>query len=65
MFGHTEALLLKKKRTLNDHFSRPAETDPYASHCVSKNLTPRRMLKNCFLIAQIMPKTAYFFYYWG
>ena len=29
-FGHTEALLLKKKkRTLNGHFSRPAETDPY------------------------------------
>ena len=27
--GHTEALLLKKKRTLNGHFSRPAETDPY------------------------------------
>ena len=24
-----EALLLKKKRTLNGHFSRPAETDPY------------------------------------
>ena len=30
-FGHTEALLLKK-RTLNGHFSRPAETDPYV-HC--------------------------------
>ena len=28
-FGHTEALLLKKKRTSNGHFSRPAETDPY------------------------------------
>ena len=28
MFGHMEALLLKK-RTLNGHFSRPAETDPY------------------------------------
>ena len=28
-FGHTEALLLKKKRTLNGHFSGPAETDPY------------------------------------
>ena len=27
-FGHMEALLLKK-RTLNGHFSRPAETDPY------------------------------------
>ena len=27
-FGHTEALLLKKM-TLNGHFSRPAETDPY------------------------------------
>ena len=26
----------------------------YASHCVSKNLTPRRMLKNSFLIAQII-----------
>ena len=26
----------------------------YASHCVSKNLTPRRMLKTSFLIAQIM-----------
>ena len=25
----------------------------YASHCVSKNLTPRRMLKTSFLIAQI------------
>ena len=25
--GHTEALLLKK--TLNGHFSRPAQTDPY------------------------------------
>ena len=30
-FGHTEALLLKKKRTLNGHFSRPAETDPYVA----------------------------------
>ena len=28
-FSHTEALLFKKKRTLNGHFSRPAETDPY------------------------------------
>ena len=28
-FGHTEALLLKKNMTLNGHFSRPAETDPY------------------------------------
>ena len=27
-FSHTEALLLKK-RTLNGHFPRPAETDPY------------------------------------
>ena len=27
-FGHTKALLLKK-RTLNGHFSLPAETDPY------------------------------------
>ena len=26
----------------------------YASHCVSKNLTPRRMLKTSFLIAQII-----------
>ena len=26
----------------------------YASHCVGKNLTPRRMLKNSFLIAQII-----------
>ena len=26
----------------------------YASHCVSKNLTPRRMLKKCFLIAKII-----------
>ena len=25
----------------------------YTSHCVSKNLTPRRMLKKCFLIAKI------------
>ena len=25
----------------------------YASHCVSKNVTPRRMLKKCFLIAKI------------
>ena len=29
-FGHTEALLLKKM-TLNGHFSRPAETDPYVT----------------------------------
>ena len=26
----------------------------YASHCVSKNLTPHRMLKTSFLIAQII-----------
>ena len=26
----------------------------YASHCASKNLTPRRMLKTSFLIAQII-----------
>ena len=26
----------KKKRTLNGHFSRPAETDPYV-YCVSEN----------------------------
>ena len=26
----------------------------YASHCVSKNLTPRRMLKTSSLIAQII-----------
>ena len=26
-YGHTEALL--KKMTLNGHFSRPAQTDPY------------------------------------
>ena len=26
----------------------------YASHCVSKNLTPRRVLKTSFLIAQII-----------
>ena len=26
----------------------------YASHCVSKDLTPRRMLKTSFLIAQII-----------
>ena len=25
----------------------------FASDCVSKNVTPRRMLKNCFLIAQM------------
>ena len=25
----------------------------YASHCVSKNVTPRRMLKKCFLISQM------------
>ena len=30
-FGHTEALLFKK-RTLNGHFSCPAETDPYVLH---------------------------------
>ena len=28
-FGHTRALLLKKKRTRNGHFPRPRETDPY------------------------------------
>ena len=28
----------------------------YASHCVSKNMTPRRMLKKCFLIAQMNPQ---------
>ena len=28
----------------------------YASHCVSKNVTPRRMLKKCFLIAQMNPQ---------
>ena len=26
----------KKKRILNGHFSRPAETDPYVFFCVSK-----------------------------
>ena len=26
----------------------------YASHCVSKNLTPGRMLENSFFIAQII-----------
>ena len=35
-FGHTEALLLKK-RTLNGHFSRPAETDPYVTHPCRNN----------------------------
>ena len=41
-FGHTEALLLKKKRTLNGHFSRPAETDPYGLTFISDgpNLYP-------------------------
>ena len=28
----TRKLYFKKKRTLNGHFSRPAETDPYAAH---------------------------------
>ena len=28
-FGHTRALLFKKKRTRNGHFPRPRETDPY------------------------------------
>ena len=35
-FGHTSLLLFKKKRTFNRHFSRPAETDPYAHHIVQK-----------------------------
>ena len=35
-FGHKEALLLEK-RTLNGHFSRPAETDPYVLFCRSPN----------------------------
>ena len=34
MFGHTEALLLRKKRTLNGHFSRPAQTDPYTYYII-------------------------------
>ena len=29
-FGHTRALLFKKKRTRNGHFPRPRETDPYS-----------------------------------
>ena len=30
LFGHTSALLLKKKKvTRKGHFARPAETDPY------------------------------------
>ena len=32
----------KKKRTLNGHFSRPAETDPYVSH---SNRLPCSVLK--------------------
>ena len=29
----------------------------YASHCVSKNMTPHRMLKKCLLIAQMNRQT--------
>ena len=40
MFGHTEALLLKKNMTLNGHFSRPAETDPYGDNTFQKGASP-------------------------
>ena len=38
----------------------------YASHCVSKNLTPRRMLKKCFLdaLASLDLKLSVSQYYW-
>ena len=39
-FGHTEALLLKKNMTLNGHFSRPAETDPYGDNTLQKGASP-------------------------
>ena len=45
-FGHTEALLLKKM-TLNGHFLRPAEIDPYmndANHFVTNKLTDKGLL---------------------
>ena len=43
-FGHSEALLLKK-RTLNGYFSRPAQTDPYAGkHPHNKN---SERMSNC------------------
>ena len=46
-FGHTEALLLKKYMTLNGHFSRPAETDPYAS------LSSLSLWQVCSMIASL------------
>ena len=50
-FGHTEALLLKKM-TLNGHFSRPAETDPYEKNKERKyvNDDERATLSLCLSI---------------
>ena len=45
-FGHTEALLLKKKRTLNGHFSHPAETDPYVKE-LSSSSRPGDKFQDC------------------
>ena len=51
-FGHTSALLLKKKVTRKGHFPRPGETDPYAgtepqkSEALKIGCTTNRMYKN-------------------
>ena len=55
-FGHTEALLLKKNMTLNGHFSRPAETDPYVSNGpLSHVLGIMRVLcSNCLIFLHLV-----------
>ena len=45
-FGHTRALLLKKKRTRNGHFPRPRETDPYEQFA---RLSRRTLTAECVL----------------
>ena len=47
-FDHTEALLLKKG-TLNGHFSRPAETDPYIVY----NWCRKQLQGDIFIRSQI------------
>ena len=59
-FGHTEALLLKKM-TLNGHFSRPAETDPYVgwhlfSVTLSLSILWRRRVKMCRCVCCLQQK---------
>ena len=54
-FGHTEALLFKKKRTLNGHFSRPAETDPYVRYWTA--LSNLKWLWMCIIRFLSLPKT--------